>query len=84
MDGDGISGVKGRGGGGSNRHAQQPRRIMLQLEILVRESLGAVNAGTARAVAVEEISTLDHEFSNLPSISCHGSGCLVEISIDGA
>lgn len=44
---------------------------MLQLEILVRKSFGAVNAGTASAIAIEEVSTLDHEFSDLRSIRFH-------------
>lgn len=41
---------------------------MLQLEILVGKSFGAVNAGTASAIAIEEVSALDHELSNLHSI----------------
>lgn len=45
---------------------------MLQLEVLVGESFCAVNAGTARAVAIEEVSTLDHELSDLRLIRFHG------------
>lgn len=41
---------------------------MLQLEVLVRKSFSAVNAGTASAISIEEVSALDHELSNLPSI----------------
>ena len=44
---------------------------MLQLEILVGKSFGAVNAGTASAIAVEEVSTLDHELSDLRPIRFH-------------
>lgn len=39
---------------------------MLQLEILIRKSFRAVNAGTAGAIAIEEVSTLDHELSDNP------------------
>lgn len=45
---------------------------MLQLEVLVRKCFGAINAGTASAVAIEEVSTLDHELSDLRSIRFHG------------
>lgn len=41
---------------------------MFQLEIFVGKSFGAVNADTASAIAIEEVSALDHEFSNLQSI----------------
>ena len=34
---------------------------MLEGEVLIGECLGAVNARTARAVALEEIATLAHE-----------------------
>ena len=44
---------------------------MLQHEVLVRKSFGAVNAGTASAIAIEEVSTLDHELSDLRSIRLH-------------
>ncbi len=44
---------------------------MSQLKVLVRKSFGAVNAGAASAVAIEEVSTLDHEFSDLRSIRFH-------------
>ena len=38
---------------------------MLQLKILVRKSFGAINACATGTVAIEEVSTLDHEFSDL-------------------
>lgn len=44
---------------------------MLQLEILIRKSFRAVNAGTAGAIAIEEVSTLDHELSDLRSTRWH-------------
>lgn len=44
---------------------------MLQLEVLIRKSFGAVDAGTTGAIAVEEISTLNHELSDLRAIRFH-------------
>ena len=44
---------------------------MFQLKILVRKSFGAVNAGAASTVAIEEVSTLDHELSDLRPIRFH-------------
>jgi hypothetical protein len=38
---------------------------MLQIEILVGEGLGAVYAGRAGAIAVEEVATLAHEVGDL-------------------
>ena len=38
---------------------------MLELKVLVRKSFGAVNAGAPGTVTIEEVSTLDHEFSDL-------------------
>lgn len=38
---------------------------MLQPEILVRERLGPVDTRTARSIAVQEISALDHEIFDL-------------------
>ena len=49
----------------TNGHTKQPRNIMLQLEILVRKSLGAVDTRAPCAVAVEEISALNHEILDL-------------------
>ena len=43
------------------RHAEQTRLIVLEIEILVRETLGSVDACAACAVAVEEVSALEHE-----------------------
>ena len=42
-------------------HTQQPRGIVLQREILIRELLRPVDGGAAGAVAVEEITALDHK-----------------------
>lgn len=41
---------------------------MLQLEVLVRKGFGAINAGTASAITIEEVSTLDHKFFDLRPI----------------
>jgi len=38
---------------------------VLEGEVLVCEGLGAVDAGAARAVAVEEVATLAHEVFDL-------------------
>ena len=38
---------------------------MLQLKVLVRKGFGAINAGASSTVTIEEVSTLDHEFSDL-------------------
>ena len=38
---------------------------MLQLEILVRKGLGAVDTGTASSITVQEVSSLDHEVADL-------------------
>ena len=46
-------------------HGEETRFIVLELEVLVREGLGAVDGGAARAVAVEEITALDHEVGDL-------------------
>ena len=46
-------------------HTEQPSNIMFQLEILVGKGLRAVDAGAACAVAVEEVSALDHEVFDL-------------------
>ena len=42
---------------------------MLEGEVLVGEGLGAVDAGRARAVAVEEVASLEHEGGDLESVS---------------
>lgn len=54
----------------TNSHAEQAGCIMLQEEIFVRKSFGAINAGAASTIAVEKVSTLDHELSDLRSIRC--------------
>ncbi len=38
---------------------------MAQDEVLIREGLGAVDTGRARAVAVEEVAALTHEAGDL-------------------
>lgn len=50
-------------------HGEDTRCIMLEVEVLVREELGAIDACRARAVAVEEIAALDHELSDLIRLS---------------
>ena len=46
-------------------HGKQARDVVLEGEVLVCEGLGAVDAGAARAVAVEEVATLAHEVFDL-------------------
>jgi hypothetical protein len=47
------------------RHAQQALGVMLQVEVLVGEALGAVDARGACAVAVDEVTALAHKFGDL-------------------
>lgn len=47
------------------RHGQQPFRIVLQREVLVREALGAIDAHGTRAVAMQKIAALAHELGYL-------------------
>jgi len=42
---------------------------VLDGEVLVRERLGAVDAGRACAVAVQEVATLDHEVFDLKLVN---------------
>lgn len=51
--------------GVTNSHAEQSGRVVFQREVLVREGFGAVDAGAAGAVAVEEVAALDHEVFDL-------------------
>ena len=51
--------------GESYRHRQQPRLLVLQVEVLVGKGLGAVYAGRAGAIAVKEITALAHEIWDL-------------------
>lgn len=46
-------------------HGQESRLIVLQREVFVGEALGAVDAGRARAVTVEEVASLAHELGDL-------------------
>ena len=57
----------------TNSHAQQPGSVMFQLEVFVRKSFGAVNAGAASTIAIEEVSTLDHKLSDLRLIRLYCS-----------
>lgn len=43
------------------RHTQNPLPIMLQLKILIGKIRRAVNTRTARAIAVQKVSALEHE-----------------------
>lgn len=51
---------------GTYSHAQEPGHVVLDLEILVREGFGAVDGRATGAIAVEEISALNHETFDLP------------------
>ncbi len=54
-----------RGDGITHGHAKQPSDVMLQLEVLIGEGLGAVNTGATCTVTIEEISALYHEVFDL-------------------
>jgi hypothetical protein len=59
---------KGRGEGeaaGTYGHGEEPGFGVLQREVLVGEGLGAVDAGRAGAVAIEEVAALAHEVADL-------------------
>lgn len=53
------------GDGVTNGHAEESGGVVFQGEGLVGEGFGAVDAGAAGAVAVEEVATLDHEVFDL-------------------
>ena len=54
-----------RGEAGTYGHGEEPGFSVLQREVLIGEGLGAVDAGRAGAVAVEEVAALAHEVANL-------------------
>ena len=73
-----LSDSPAQGNGNTYSHAQQPSRVVLKREVLIRKGLGAVDGRAARAVAVEEIATLDHEVSDLRiEDDCLGCACLL-------
>ena len=43
-------------------HRQQASSIMSQLEVLIRETLRAIDSRGSRPIAVQEVSALNHEF----------------------
>ena len=45
----------------THRHRQQSRRIMSELEVLIRKILRSVDTDRTRAIAVQEVATLNHE-----------------------
>lgn len=59
---------------GTNGHAEQSGGVVFQREVLVGEGFGAVDAGAAGAVAVEEIAALDHEVFDLQLSEVSGGG----------
>lgn len=63
-----------KGGMETDCHAEQAGGVVLELEILVREGFGAVDAGAAGAIAVQEISALDHEIFDLEVSPHHQIG----------
>lgn len=68
MSGPPLHGGEGWGAGilgWTYGHGQQTGLVVLQLEVLVGELLGAVDAGRTGAVAVEEVAALAHEAGNL-------------------
>ena len=50
---------------------------MLEIEILIRKCLGTINRSTTSAIAVEEVSPLDHEIFDLRSQSVNLYPCLL-------
>lgn len=50
---------------------------MFERKGLVREGFGAVDAGAAGAVAVEEVAALDHEVFDLRVARCSASVCML-------
>jgi len=55
------------------RHAKQARAVMLEIEVLVRKGLEIPDGGRAGAIAVEEITALDHKVFDLKP---QKKGCL--------
>jgi hypothetical protein len=47
------------------RHAQQSWFVMLQDEVLIRKGSCAIDASRTSAIAVQEITSLDHEVFDL-------------------
>ena len=52
----------------THRHGEKAGSVMLQIEVLVREGLGAVYAGGPGSIAVEEVATLAHELGDLGEV----------------
>ena len=52
----------------THRHGEKAGPVMLQIEVLVREGLGAVYAGGPGSIAVEEVATLAHELGDLGEV----------------
>lgn len=50
---------------GTYSHTQEARDVVLEVEVFVREGLGAVDTRRARAVAVQKVSALEHELRYL-------------------
>ena len=79
-------GFRGRVGrkarGRTHSHAQKARGVVLELEALVREGLGAVDGGAAGAVAVEEVAALDHEVFDLDAVASSES-CAAHVYFAG-
>jgi len=44
---------------------------VLEIEVLIRKCFCAVDGGAASAVAIEEISTLNHEVFDLRTLRLH-------------
>lgn len=51
------------------RHTQKPWAVVWQRKILVCKLGCAVDGAAARAIAIYEIATLDHEILNLSAVS---------------
>jgi hypothetical protein len=50
-------------------HGQQTRLVVLQIEVLIRELLDAVDCSRAGAIPIDEVAALDHEAFDLSLIS---------------
>ncbi len=55
----------------THSHTEEPRSVVLEIEVLIRKCFCAVDGGAASAVAIEEISTLNHEVFDLRTLRLH-------------
>lgn len=68
--GMGMTKIRAKGGKGwvTYSHGQQTGLVVLQIEVLVGELVGAVDGAGAGAVAVDEVAALEHEVFDLKGV----------------